>query len=537
MGYKIVAVDLDGTITEDGPWPGNGKFYCVRAGCAEELRLLREMGYRITIWTTRGKDIGAAENFLRINNIPFDFVNQNPPDVPENLSKQKIIADAYIDDRSVPPFDGQWLGMAEAIHSTIQHREKLKASSHGKLWKPEPKKQKEKLPEAVAKYYSILESLPEPDERSHYAAFGELYEKMWDRSSAASLFLQQRFITPVVARKLTEDIRSMTRFIPEKARTLAEDIFISKNTARGNLWADVGAIGALIEIHGKMTRLANPSSFDGDELEDAAADFFNYCVIFLMAWYGGFLRPGDNKRTPQQVIITGTHAGGLGEYLQDTFRANGFEVHSINPSKEAMATWNNEKMLAVAHEYMDAAAESIEEFGLGHPWLINNFGINRLAWVEDIDKEHLNVLDANLKWPIAISSAFFHKFGKHSGMRVLNISSQTYRVAQRTTTVYCASKAGLSHFTKVLNREVAPAGVVVNALAPGLITDTMMSEKTSQQVLEMRGWKNKGADQYAKSLIPLNRYTDREEVALAALEIMHLPSYICGTTIDMTGGQ
>lgn len=120
--------------------------------------------------------------------------------------------------------------------------------------------------------------------------------------------------------------------------------------------------------------------------------------------------------------------------------------------------------------------------------------------------------------------------------RVLNVASQTYRIAQTNTALYCASKAALVQLTRTMARELAPAGWVINCLAPGKIEDTRMAELTDAQVLELRGWGKAEADAYALRNIPMRRFTNCAEVSEAMLKILELPSYINGTCIDMTGG-
>jgi len=120
--------------------------------------------------------------------------------------------------------------------------------------------------------------------------------------------------------------------------------------------------------------------------------------------------------------------------------------------------------------------------------------------------------------------------------RVLSVASQTYRIAQTNTALYCASKAALVQLSKTLARELAPAGWIINCLAPGKIIDTRMSQLTDAQVCELRGWNAKEADRYALRNIPMRRFTDCAEVVEAMRKILELPAYINGTCIDMTGG-
>jgi len=166
--------------------------------------------------------------------------------------------------------------------------------------------------------------------------------------------------------------------------------------------------------------------------------------------------------------------------------------------------------------------------------IINNYGINHLSWIGDIDIQDEMIVQVNLLGPLWVVNAAKQKWNRP--MRVVNIASQTYRVPQRTTALYCASKAGLVMLTKVMARELAPHGWVINAVAPGKIEDTEMSQLTDAQVNELRGWDKPTADLYALSQIPAGRFTDRAEVAEAVMRLLDMPSYVNGTVLEVMGG-
>lgn len=165
--------------------------------------------------------------------------------------------------------------------------------------------------------------------------------------------------------------------------------------------------------------------------------------------------------------------------------------------------------------------------------VINNWGINHLSWIGETPEYDQEIFKFNVMSPYWTINALV---ANNQVCRVVNIASATYRIPQRCTTLYCASKAALVQMTKVMARELAPKGWVINAIAPGLIEDTRMSELTNEQVMDLRGWGPATIDNYARKLIPMDRYTNRKEVADAIWKIFELPSYINGTVIDMMGG-
>lgn len=161
-------------------------------------------------------------------------------------------------------------------------------------------------------------------------------------------------------------------------------------------------------------------------------------------------------------------------------------------------------------------------------------GINHLSRIGETRYEDRNILLRNVFNPYMFVNELVRMDA--APMRCVFVVSQTYRIPQRTTSLYCASKAALAHMVKVMARELAPKGWVINGLAPGKIVDTKMAEMTDSQVLKLRGWKKKDADKYALSMIPAGRFTNTKEVCEAIEWLFNAPEYINGTIVDMTGG-
>lgn len=109
------AIDFDGTIVEhEFPAIGKGKPLIV-----EMMRRIHKKGDVIIIWTCRaGKYLEEAIKFLKDNDIPFDYVNENP-EVTFEYQSPKIFANWYIDDRAMNVDD------AESVVREILQEEKL----------------------------------------------------------------------------------------------------------------------------------------------------------------------------------------------------------------------------------------------------------------------------------------------------------------------------------------------------------------------------------------------------------------------------
>jgi NAD(P)-dependent dehydrogenase (short-subunit alcohol dehydrogenase family) len=232
----------------------------------------------------------------------------------------------------------------------------------------------------------------------------------------------------------------------------------------------------------------------------------------------------------KHIIVTGGDQG-IGKAIVDQM-ASTHRVTILSGARiKSAANIGSLKSLAdnfIAGFFNMNAIEDTDEL-----YLVNNYGINHLSWIGETPINDSLIMDINVMFPYWMVNAIAAKEFKAV---VLNISSQTYRVPQTTTSLYCASKAALSHMTKVMARELAPKGWVVNSLAPGKIVGTDMARLTDIQVNELRGWTQEEADGYAKSLIPSRRFSTTLECALTVRKILEMPSYVNGTTIDMTGG-
>lgn len=108
MGKRVftVAIDFDGVISTYSGWKGKGVFGPPIEGVVESLKKMKELGWRIIINTTR-IELHDVATYLDFNKIPFDFINHNPENVEQMLHPGKVLADVYIDDRSLT-FNGVW---------------------------------------------------------------------------------------------------------------------------------------------------------------------------------------------------------------------------------------------------------------------------------------------------------------------------------------------------------------------------------------------------------------------------------------------
>lgn len=120
MRAKIIAVDFDGTLIEDGKWPGIGATNeKVLNYCKDE----QVKGARIILWTNRvGEPLETAIKWCEEQGLRLDAVNENLPESVEffGANPRKIYADEYIDDRMAQGFDLPYYGEPKIKEMTME---------------------------------------------------------------------------------------------------------------------------------------------------------------------------------------------------------------------------------------------------------------------------------------------------------------------------------------------------------------------------------------------------------------------------------
>lgn len=99
----IIAVDFDGTLVEDN-FP---KIGAMRREVWDKMKLARELGAKIILWTSRDhENLDAAVEYCRNLGWVFDAINENLKECQElfNNDTRKVYANEYWDDKAVGMF-------------------------------------------------------------------------------------------------------------------------------------------------------------------------------------------------------------------------------------------------------------------------------------------------------------------------------------------------------------------------------------------------------------------------------------------------
>jgi 3-oxoacyl-[acyl-carrier protein] reductase len=160
--------------------------------------------------------------------------------------------------------------------------------------------------------------------------------------------------------------------------------------------------------------------------------------------------------------------------------------------------------------------------------MVNNAGITRDATMRKMSTEDFDaVIAVHLKgtW-LGTKFASLAMREQGGGGSIVNISSISGKVGNIGQTNYSAAKAGIVGLTKAASKEVAHAGVRVNAVQPGLIRTAMTAAMPPEIFAQREGE------------VPLGRAGEPEEIADTVLFLASdLSSYITGIVIEVAGGR
>ncbi len=158
--------------------------------------------------------------------------------------------------------------------------------------------------------------------------------------------------------------------------------------------------------------------------------------------------------------------------------------------------------------------------------LVNNAGITRDALLVRMkDEDWDRVLDVNLRGAFLTTRAVAKVMMRQKGGRIINIASAAGAMGNAGQANYSAAKAGLIGLTKAAARELSRWGILVNAVAPGLI-DTDMAAAMPQEAREA-----------LLAQVPLGRIgTGREVAEVVRFFAGDGAAYVTGQVVHVNGG-
>lgn len=234
---------------------------------------------------------------------------------------------------------------------------------------------------------------------------------------------------------------------------------------------------------------------------------------------------GLGKAIAMELAGSGTH---IAFNFLDTGPQTRREAHRTRSDLEAMEV----RVFCRACDVRDAEGvsdfvqEATEELGGLHV-LVNNAGIgrDRALW-RMTDEEWQAVLDTNLSGAFYFIRAATPIFRKQEWGKIVNVSSVHGIRGEFGLANYVSSKAGLIGLTRSAAVELGPSNVNVNAVAPGYIRTTRLTEQVPAEILDRAR---------RKSL--LGRLGDPQDVARVVLFLCsEAARHITGAVIPVDGG-
>lgn len=156
--------------------------------------------------------------------------------------------------------------------------------------------------------------------------------------------------------------------------------------------------------------------------------------------------------------------------------------------------------------------------------LVNNAGISSKTKLEDYtEEEYDKVSDLNIKSVFTCSKVILPYLKETKGV-ILNTSSMVSIYGQPSGVMYPTSKFAVNGMTKSLARELAPFGIRVNAVAPGIIETDMVRSLPKEMIEPLI------------QTIPLGRIGKPEDIANAFVFLASdMASYISGIVLSVDG--
>lgn len=235
------------------------------------------------------------------------------------------------------------------------------------------------------------------------------------------------------------------------------------------------------------------------------------------------------------ILVTGA-AGGIGRAAAGELARRGYGVVVADLSPEGCdavardiisrgGTARGMDLDVTDPDSVDAAVAATAGFG-AFVGVVNCAGVVHLGGIADVSPEAwTRVISINLTGTFTVCRAAVPHLAT-PGATIVNVASTSGRTASTLTSpAYVASKAGVIGLTMTLAKELAPRGIRVNAVAPGII-DTAMIDSFGA---ERQGDLIKG--------VPLGRKGTADEVASTIAYLATADSsYVTGQTIAVNGG-
>ena len=199
------------------------------------------------------------------------------------------------------------------------------------------------------------------------------------------------------------------------------------------------------------------------------------------------------------------------------------EVEALG--RKALAVKADVSSSAEANDMVKAALAKFGKIDI----LVNNAGaIHAMKpFVENTEEDRDRDINLNLKGAMNCSKAVLPQMISRKSGKIISISSIGAKKGMPNTAAYGAAKAGIIGFTQILGVEVAPLGINVNSIAPGLGLTAFGGGSPPPELVER-----------AKTIVPVRRSTTPQDIGnTIAFLASDVSSDIVGQNIGVDGGE
>jgi acetoin reductase-like protein len=249
------------------------------------------------------------------------------------------------------------------------------------------------------------------------------------------------------------------------------------------------------------------------------------------------------------AIVTGG-AQGMGKAIARRFVEEGARVViadlQLDVAQAAANELEGEHGAAVAvrvdvrdQEQVQAMVDTaVREFG-GLDILVNNAGVGKIIpFLDTTERDWDFIFDVKCKgllWCSQAAAKVMIEQGR--GGKIINMASQAGRRGEALVLAYCASKACVISMNQSIALALAPHGINVNAIAPGIV-DTPFWEEVDKQFAQLLNMEVGEPKRTFSAAIPLGRIEQPEDITGAAVLLASSDSdYITQQCINVDGGN